>query len=40
MKPLFDLLGKAMQNTGTTLRLCLLVLVLAIAYALTQVPLT
>lgn len=40
MKPLFDLLGKAMQNTGTTLLLCLLVVVLGGTYALAQVPLT
>lgn len=34
MKAFFDLLGKAMQNTGTTLRLCLLMVVPAAAYVI------
>lgn len=36
MEPLFELLEKAMQNTGTTLRLCLLMLAAAAAYAISQ----
>lgn len=32
MKSFFALLEKAMQSTGTTLRLCLLMLVAAAAY--------
>jgi hypothetical protein len=36
MKSFFELLGKAMQNTGTTLRLCLLMLVAAAAYFISQ----
>ncbi|MBA8926893.1 hypothetical protein BC739_004099 [Kutzneria viridogrisea] len=36
MKSFFELLGKAMQNTGTTLRLCLLMLVPIAAYVITQ----
>jgi hypothetical protein len=36
MKAFFDLLGKAMQNTGTTLRLCLLMLVPAAAYVMSR----
>lgn len=34
MKAFFELLGKAMQSTGTTLRLCLLILVAAVAYVI------
>jgi hypothetical protein len=36
MKEFFDLLGKAMQSTGTTLRLCLLMLVPATAYVISR----
>jgi hypothetical protein len=36
MKAFFDLLGKAMQNTATTLRLCLLMLVPAAAYVMSR----
>jgi hypothetical protein len=36
VKSFFDLLGKAMQSTGTTLRLCLLMLVPAAAYVISQ----
>ena len=36
MKAFIDLLAKAMQSTGTTLRLCLLMLVAAVAYAISQ----
>jgi hypothetical protein len=36
VKSLFELLGKAMQSTGTTLRLCLLMLVAAAAYVISQ----
>lgn len=37
MKSFFELLGKAMQSTGMTLRLCLLMVVAsAAAYAISQ----
>ncbi len=36
MKSFIKLLEKAMENTGTTLRLCLLMLVAAAAYAVSQ----
>ncbi|MGC0419226.1 hypothetical protein [Embleya sp. AB8] len=36
MKAFFDLLGKAMQSTGTTLRLCLLMFVPAAAYVISR----
>lgn len=36
VKSFFELLGKAMQSTGMTLRLCLLVLVVAVAYLISQ----
>jgi hypothetical protein len=36
MKSFFELLGKAMQDNGTTLRLCLLMLVAAAAYFISQ----
>ncbi len=36
VKAFFELLGKAMQSTGMTLRLCLLMLVAAAAYAISQ----
>ena len=36
VKSFFELLGKAMQSTGTTLRLCLLVLVIAAAAAIAH----
>ena len=36
MKSFFELLGKAMQTTGMTLRLCLLMLVAAAAYFIMQ----
>lgn len=36
MKSFFELLGKAMQSTGMTLRLCLLMLVAAAAYAISH----
>jgi hypothetical protein len=36
VKAFFELLGKAMQNTGMTLRLCLLMLVAGAAYVISQ----
>lgn len=36
MKDFLALLGEAMKNTGTTLRLCLLILVAAMAYLLVR----
>jgi hypothetical protein len=36
VKAFFELLGKAMQSTGMTLRLCLLMLVAATAYVISQ----
>jgi hypothetical protein len=36
MKSFFELFGKAMQSTSTTLRLCLLMLVAAAAYLISQ----
>ncbi|ONK09960.1 hypothetical protein STBA_06640 [Streptomyces sp. MP131-18] len=36
MKALIELLGKAMQSTGMTLRLCLLMLAAAAAYVISQ----
>ncbi len=36
MKSFFELLSKAMQTNGTTLRLCLLMLVAAAAYFISQ----
>jgi hypothetical protein len=36
VKAFFELLGKAMQSTGTTLRLCLLMLVPAAAYVVSR----
>ena len=36
VKSFFELLGKAMQTTGMTLRLCLLMLVAAAAYFIMQ----
>ena len=36
MKWFFELLGKAMQTNGTTVRLCLLMLVAAAAYYISQ----
>jgi len=36
VKSFFELLGKAMQDNGTTLRLCLLMLVAAAAYFISQ----
>ncbi len=36
MKSFFELLGKAMQSNGTTLRLCLLMLVAATAYFISR----
>jgi hypothetical protein len=33
VKSFFELLGKAMQSTGMTVRLCLMMLVLAAVYA-------
>jgi hypothetical protein len=36
VKPFFELLGKAMQSTSMTLRLCLLMLVAAAAYVIGQ----
>ncbi|SED43590.1 hypothetical protein SAMN05428943_3613 [Streptomyces sp. 2314.4] len=37
MKAFFELLGKAMQSTGMTLRLCLLMVVAsAVAYTIGQ----
>ena len=36
MKSFFELLGKAMQTNGMTLRLCLLMLVAAAAYFISQ----
>lgn len=37
MKSFFELLGKAMESTGMTLRLCLLIAVVASAYYFIQV---
>lgn len=37
MKAFIELLGKAIQSTGATLRLCLLILVIAGAYFISQV---
>ncbi|WP_459751586.1 hypothetical protein [Streptomyces sennicomposti] len=37
MKAFIELLGKAMQSTGATLRLCLLITVSAGAYVISQV---
>ncbi|MEU8932198.1 hypothetical protein AB0D30_20180 [Streptomyces sp. NPDC048409] len=37
MKAFIELLGKAMQSTGATLRLCLLISVSAGAYFVSQV---
>jgi hypothetical protein len=36
VKSFFELLGKAMQSTGMTLRLCLLMLIPAAAYVISQ----
>jgi hypothetical protein len=36
VKSFFELLGKAMQSTGMTLRLCLLMIVAAAAFAISQ----
>ena len=36
VKSFFELLGKAMQTNGMTLRLCLLMLVAAAAYFISQ----
>jgi hypothetical protein len=36
VKSFFELLGKAMQTNGMTLRLCLLMLVAAAAYLIIQ----
>lgn len=37
MRAFIELLGKAMQSTGATLRLCLLITVTAGAYFISQV---
>lgn len=37
MKAFIELLGRAMQSTGATLRLCLLITVTAGAYFISQV---
>lgn len=34
MKSFFELLGNAMQSTGMTLRLCLLMMVAGVAYGI------
>ena len=36
MKAFFELLGKAMQSTGMTVRLCLLMLIPAAAYVVSR----
>jgi len=36
VKSFFELLGKAMQSTGMTVRLCLLMLVAALAYLISR----
>jgi hypothetical protein len=36
MRPLLDLFQQAMANTGTTMRLCLLMLVAAVAYLISR----
>lgn len=36
MKAFFELLGKAMQSNGTTIRLCLLMLVAGVAYLISR----